>query len=324
MQVIALCEPQFEELGMKLSSTAGVPDQAVWLAASRDEIRHWIANRATPLIVGWPFNGTRRWHLQKQHEAKNPSDYLSTLIRRQAEQHALVLNLGATAVVAPGFGDELLQRGEAYVHSSLAGLLSLADDAVYQDLFAQGVRMRFYGDYRQKFAAPPYTHWLAACDQIMAATSGGAGPIIFMGLFADKPYTTIAALCIEFNHQHGRPPVLDELRELYYGVPMTDLSVYIGFEQPSVFDVPLLTTGLEDVYVTLNPSPDVSEAQLRAILYDHLFLRRIPDVDYQTLSAEQQQVLLQQMSANHGQTFGLGLRDSMTGLWRPDPNLGST
>jgi adenosine tuberculosinyltransferase len=47
------------------------------------------------------------------------------------------------------------------------------------------------------------------------------------------------------------------LIDAYYGVPVPDRSLYVGFAQPEMYDVPLLTTGLEHLYATLNPSPDL-------------------------------------------------------------------
>lgn len=298
------------------------PDLADWLLAPRSAIRQFVASRPAPLVIGWPFNGTRRWYLWWQLASGDDREYVPTLIRRQAEQQALALELGAQAIFTPCFGAELLQRGEAYVHGTLAGLLSLADDSVCQRLFAEGVRMRFYGDYRRVFAQPPFRAWLDACDRIMEATSNSEGPLIFLGLFADQPYPAIAELAVEFAGQHGRAPDLAELRRIYYGVPVGDLSLYIGFEQASVFDVPLLATGLEDLYVTLNPSPDVSEAQLREILYDHLVLRHRPEIDYRTLDAGQRRVLVEQITSHSGQTFGVGELDPVTGLWRPRLDFG--
>lgn len=301
-----------------------MPDRAEWLAAPRAAIRQFVASRTAPLVIGWPFNGTRRWYFWRQLAAGEQREYLPMLIRRQAEQQELALELGAQAVFTPCFGADLLQRGEAYVHGTLAGLLSLADDAVCQRLFAQGVRMRFYGDYRRIFDRPPFRSWLDACDRIMAETDRGDGPIIFLGLFADQPYPTIAELSIDFAREHGRAPSLAELRQRYYGVPVGDLSLYIGFEQAAVFDVPLLATGLEDLYVTLNPSPDVSEAQLREILYDHLVLRHRPEIDYRDLDARQRRALVEQIDSHHGETFGVGELDAVTGLWRPRLEFGES
>jgi hypothetical protein len=113
------------------------------------------------------------------------------------------------------------------------------------------------------------------------------GPLLLIGLFADDPYPTIARLGVELTERKGRPHNRTELIEAYHGLPVPDLSLYVGFAQPEVlFDVPLLTTGLEHLYITLNPSPDLTERQLREIFYDHLVTRRAAPVDYDTLLPE--------------------------------------
>ena len=106
--------------------------------------------------------------------------------------------------------------------------------------------------------------------------------------------------------------------EAYYGVPIPDLSLYIGFVQPEMFDVPLLTNGLEHLYATLNPSPDLTQKQLREILYDHLVTRRASPVDYESLSTEaQEEISRYTTNVVAGLTLGIGRIDPTTGLWRP-------
>ena len=84
-----------------------------------------------------------------------------------------------------------------------------------------------------------------------------------------------------------------------------------------MFDVPLLTTGLEHLYATLNPSPDLTERQLREILYDHLVTRRAAPVDYEALSPEARLDLAEYTERSRGDTIGIGRIDPLTGLWRP-------
>jgi hypothetical protein len=73
-------------------------------------------------------------------------------------------------------------------------------------------------------------------------------------------------------------------------VSVPDRSLYVGFAQPEMYDVPLLTTGLEHLYATLNPSPDLhlSAWRLHEILYEHLVTRRAAPANYDALSPEAQ------------------------------------
>jgi len=267
--------------------------------------------------MGWPFNGTRRWYLLYRRENSDAGDFVATLIRRQAEKHRLAFAHGVGVIVAPGFGTELLQRGSTYVQYVLGGLLQLADDAVYQEMFAAGVRIRFYGDYEEVLDTTSFRPMLAACTDLITATASDNGPLLLIGLFADAPYPTLARLSVEFAKKRGRPPDRQELIEAYYGLAVPDLSLYLGFAQPALFDVPLLATGQEDLYATLTPSPDLTEKQLREILYDHLVTRRTPEADYDVLPDKAQAALAEYNERYSGVTLGIGRIDPLTGIWNP-------
>ncbi len=302
---------------MDTKPTPPPPELSEWLGWPTERVAWWIAARPWPVVMGWPFNGTRRWHLLHRRENPDAADYITTLIRRQAERHRLVFAHEVSVIIAPSFGAELLQRGPVYIRRALGGLLKLAGDAVYQEMFATGVRLRFYGDYEEVLDTPAFRPMLDACEDLTAATESGDGPLLLIGLFADAPYPTLARLSVEFAEKRGRPPDRQDLIEAYYGLAVPDLSLYLGFAQPGLFDIPLLATGEEDLYVTLTPSPDLTEKQLREILYDHLVTRRMPDVDYDTLSDEAQVALAEYNERYSGATLGIGHIDPLTGIWNP-------
>jgi hypothetical protein len=281
-------------------------------------VARWVAAQPRPVVIGWPFNGTRRWYLLHQRANPDADDYMRTLIRRQAQQHRSIFAHGVGVIAAPGFGAELLQRGQAYTRYVLGGLLQLADDEIYREMFARGVRLRFYGDYEEALDSPSFRPMLRACADLTAATGSGDGPLLMIGLFADAPYRTLARLSVEFARERGRPPNRQELIEAYYGLPLPDLGLYLGFAQPALFDVPLLATGEEDLYATLTPSPNLTERQLREILYDHLVTRRVPEADYDDALSDEAVVALAEYNERyHGATLGIGRIDPLTGMWTP-------
>jgi hypothetical protein len=196
-------------------------------------------------------------------------------------------------------------------------MLQLTADEVYREMFAAGVRIRFYGDYDEILGASTFRPMLDACADLAAASASGDGPLLLVGLFADAPYPSLARLSVEFAEKWGRPPNRRELIEAYYGLAIPDLSLYLGFAQPALFDVPLLTTGQEDLYATLTPSPSLTEKQLREVLYDHLVTRRTLEADYDTLSDEAQAALAEYNERYSGVTLGIGRIDPLTGLWNP-------
>jgi hypothetical protein len=268
--------------------------------------------------MGWPFNGTRRWYLtyRRRHPAV-AGNYLTILGRRQAELHRLVFAHGVSVLLVPLFGTELRNRGPAYVEYGLGGLTRLVEDEIYREMFAAGLRIRFYGDYEEVLDTPTLRPVLEACRDLMSSTASGDGPLLMIGLFADEPYPTIARLSVEFAEKHARPPDRRELIEAYYGIDLPDLSLFLGFLQPQFFDVPLISTGEEDLYFTLNPSPDLTERQLREILYDHLVTRRTQEVNYGALSEEAQAALVEYNERHSGVTLGIGRIDPLTEIWTP-------
>ena len=293
------------------------PELSEWLRWPAEAVSRWVLAQPQPVVMGWPYNGTRRWYLLHRRRDPGAGDYLTALIRRQAEHHRLVFDHGVGAILAPSFGAETLKRGPAYTRYALDGLARLADDAVYQEMFAAGVRVRFYGDYEEALDTQRYRPVLEALADLTGSTASGGGPLLLIGLFADDPYPTISRLSVEFAGRRGRPPDRKELVEAYYGVAVPDLSLYVGFGQPEMFDVPLLATGLEHLYATLNPSPSLTERQLREILYDHLVTRRAPPVDYESLSPEAEAELARYNERYAGTTLGIGRVDLLTGMWVP-------
>jgi hypothetical protein len=303
--------------GQFLRLAANPPTLSQWLDWPTRGVARWVTSQPRPVVMGWPFNGTRRWYLLHRRDNSDADDYMKTLIRRQAQQHRSVFAHGVGVIVAPGFGAELLERGSDYTLDVLGGLLQLADDEIYREMFARGVRLRFYGDYEELLDTPSFRPMLRACADLTAATEAGDGPLLMIGLFADAPYRTLTRLSIDFARERGYPPSRQELIEAYYGLPIPDLGLYLGFAQPALFDVPLLATGQEDLYATLTPSPSLTEKQLRGILYDHLVTRRVAEADYEALSEEALEGLAEYNERFHGATLGVGRIDPLTGMWIP-------
>lgn len=105
--------------------------------------------------------------------------------------------------------------------------------------------------------------------------------------------------------------------DAYYGVSVPDRSLYVGFAQPEMYEVPLLTTGLEQLYATLNPSPDLSEWQLREILYDHLVTRPGSTGELRCPLSRSAAGIGRVRRALQKRPLGIGRIDPLTGPWRP-------
>lgn len=124
----------------------------------------------------------------------------------------------------------------------------------------------------------------------------------------------VARLAIAHHAQTGEVPSKQYFIEAYYGENPGPVNLFIGFDQFSVFDMPLVATGNEDLYFTVCPSPYLSSAQLRGILYDHLYTRH-QEPDYAALGPDDWHVMQKFYRLNQDKTLGIGINRGS--IWYP-------
>src|SRR5215212_7149269 len=122
-----------------MRSSPDPPSLSEWLGWSTPRVSRWVSTQPEPVVMGWPYNGTRRWYVTYRLRNPGANDYLGILIRRQAELHRLIFAHGVSVILAPSFGTETLRRGEAYTRYALGGLARLPEDKVYRALIDSGV-----------------------------------------------------------------------------------------------------------------------------------------------------------------------------------------
>ena len=230
----------------------------------------------------------------------------------------MLFDHGIEILLAPVFGRELIQRGDEYTRRvGIDGLVRTASDLAYRQFFEHyNVRVRFYGDYREVLTGTPYEYALNSMLEVMEATKHNTGFRLFFGVFADDLTETISRLSVEHFLAQGAVPDKQTLIRKYYGEDLPPVSLFIGFDKFSVFDMPLLTTGEEDLYFSLSPSLYMTKHQLRAILYDHLYIRPAPEPDYTKLAAAELDWLREYYRKNKDYAFGIG--KLKFNLWVPE------
>lgn len=272
-------------------------------------------------VCVFPINGTRRWFIL-EHADKLGSDFFETYmdiaIPNHTELCAMLFDHGIDVILAPVFGRELMQRGDEYTQRvGIDGLVRTATDKNYLNFFERyNVKVRFYGDYRDVLTGTPYEYALKSMSKVMEATRHNTGPRLFFGVFADRVTETISRLSVEHYLAEGAVPDQPTLIRKYYGEDLPPVSLFIGFDKFSVFDMPLLTTGEEDLYFSLSPSPYMTQSQLRAILYDHMYVRRAPEPDYTKLAGEELDWLREYYRRHKDYAFGVG--KLKFDLWIPE------
>jgi len=272
-------------------------------------------------VCVFPVNGTRRWFML-EHSDKIGNDffeaYMEVSIRNHVGLCKMLFDHGIETILAPVFGRELMRRGDEYTKRvGIDGLARTATDPIYREFFeAYNVKVRFYGDYRDVLSGTDYEYGLKSIYELTEVTKQNTRFQLFFGVFADEATETIARLSVEHYLAHGSVPDQETLIRKYYGEDLPPVSLFIGFDKFSVFDMPLLASGEEDLYFSASPSPYMTERQLRAILYDHIYVRRMAEPDYTKLTEEELGWLREYYRTNKDYAFGVG--KLKFNLWLPD------
>jgi tuberculosinol/isotuberculosinol synthase len=280
-----------------------------------------LVRAAGQKVVVFPVNGTRRWFML-EHAGQIAGDFLSAYLDASIQNHvhlcAMLFDHGIHTLLAPVFGRELMRRGDEYTRRvGMDGLVRTATDPAYRNFFEKyNVRVRFYGDYHDVLKGTPFEYVLGALYEVTEATKHNTAHNLYFGVFADETTETVARLSVEHYLAHGVIPDRDTLIRTYYGEDLPPVSLFIGFDKFSVFDMPLLASGEEDLYFSISPSPYMTERQLRSILYDHLYVRRLPEPDYTQMTAEELGWLREYYRANRDLAFGVG--KLKFNLWFPE------
>ena len=275
-------------------------------------------------VCVFPVNGTRRWFLL-EHADQIKDDFFEAYMRMSIKNHvdlcSMLFDHGIEIILSPVFGRELMHRGDEYTKRvGIDGLVRTATDDTYLRFYEQyDVRVRFYGDYRDVLTSTPYEYALTSMYEVTEATKHNTKFRLFFGVFADEFTDTVSRLSVEHYLAQGSIPDKSTLIRKYYGEELPSVSLFIGFDKFSVFDMPLLATGAEDLYFSLSPSPYMTQQQLRAILYDHLYVRTTPEPDYAKLTENELNWLRDYYHRNKDYAFGVG--KLKFNLWIPERGM---
>jgi hypothetical protein len=272
-------------------------------------------------VCVFPVNGTRRWFILEHGDEIGDDyfeSYMTTAIQNHIQLCEMLFTHGIDTILAPVLGRELMRRGDEYAKRvGIDGLVRTSTDKHYRDFFAnRNVKVRFYGDYRDVLTGTPFEYALKSMYEVSEATKHNDGHRLLFGVFADEVTDTISRLSVEHYLAHGAVPDKQTLIRKYYGEDIAPVSLFIGFDKFSAFDMPLVSTGNEDLYYSLSPSPYMTERQLRAILYDHLYVRRVPEPEYAKLAPEELDWLREYYRKNKDCVLGVGTLKF--DIWFPD------
>jgi len=283
-----------------------------------------LVRRSGPRVCAFPINGTRRWFLL-EHAGETAGDFASAYLRitwaRQVELYRLLFDHGIHTLLTPIFGPDLLEREEAYRQLVEPGLAWFTrDEGMLRFYDAYDVRVRVYGDARRYLEGTPYARVLDDFDRIARRTASHGAHRLFFGVCAHDPTEAVAEIGVRYYQQHGNLPDRRAIVEAYYGEYVEPVDLFIGFDRPAAFDMPLVATGSEDLYFTVSPSPYMDVTTLRRILYDHLYARRVSEA-YGEMEAADWRALAELYARNRHSVLGVGRKHKSGRFWYPLPEV---
>jgi adenosine tuberculosinyltransferase len=245
--------------------------------------------------------------------------YTDIVIKRHIELYKLFFDHGIETLVTPVIGSEVLDTRDDYMEKIGAeGLTSIATRQDFLSFYNEyDIRVRFYGDYKRALNNRPYTDIIGLFNDLTQKTLKNERYRLFFGVFADdrKADEAVARSAIEHFRSKGEAPDRRTIVEAYYGEYVEKADIFIGFDRLAVFDYPLLRWGGEDLYFTITPSLYMTDRQLRFILYDHLYTRRVDEPDYLSFEPGALEQLKSFYTANQDIVLGTGKLNS--NIWYP-------
>jgi adenosine tuberculosinyltransferase len=269
-----------------------------------------------PKVCVFPFNGTRRWFLLEcsaPNQMGLAKTYVEETLRGYIRLYKILFDHGIETVIAPVFGKDILERGEEYMATIGESMRLFTEHSEFISFYQDyDVRVRFYGDYRKELDSH-YQHIVQSFDRGTELTLAHGKHRLLYGVFASDAMQTVAELSVQYYKTHARPPSRTELIQLYYGEQIEKADLFIGFEKFTAFDYPLLNTGEESLYFTVAPSLYMTETLLRKILFDHMYLRPLPEPDYRKISQDDLEAMRRVYQERREHVFGVGVVEA--GIW---------
>jgi len=281
-----------------------------------------MVREAGPQVCVFPINGTRRWFMLEygdKHWADPLQAFLDISAASMISLMKLIFDHGIDTLLIPTIGpDILLRKGEYMASIGKEGLLRLAQGVDFMTFYEEyNVRVHFYGNYKKKLASTPYAGLSTYFDQAAGLTKSHTRCRLFYGVFGNDATEAVAEYAVNYYLANGCLPHREAIVSMYYGETIEPATFFIGFDKLSAFDFPLLNLGEEDLYFTVSPSAYLTQEDLRLILHDHLFTRKLAELDYNKIGSKTRTKMRSFYHANRHTIIGAGAIKN--GIWCPIP-----
>ncbi|KYR01646.1 hypothetical protein DLAC_01649 [Tieghemostelium lacteum] len=289
--------------------------------------------------IVYAYDGTRRSFLIEEGIKSMGNNHGSSTMKIDYNQYSkvafkkllyhlvMMFQHGIQTIVYPMWFCTLEQRGPEYLPKFIQylwGVVHLLEDESLLRLYeSEGIRVIFYGEYRELLLRGNDQALLDKFELIMEKTKQNTKRVVLFGTNIDEPSNTIIKNTLLFYNKYNRQPNKNELIMQYYGVEVEDVSMYIGFDRFSTDGRPILISdkGNEDLYYTVSPHSFLSESQFRKILFDHLYQRTVTNAKEYELTLSDVELMKEFYQINSLSVMGVGAIQSGPNFWHPLPQV---
>ena len=141
-----------------------------------------------------------------------------------------------------------------------------------------GLQVGLYGNYDVAAAFDGVRPALIELRERLALATGQQTCKLWWGYSAGSGLEEVIARSVQFYQETGRLPTEEELRQACFPLGPASVDIFIGTGWLRIGNIdlpPVLNQGQTDVYSLCHLPLDLTENELRRILYDHLFVRHV-------------------------------------------------
>ena len=290
-------------LGLRSSDSDHIPPTlAEWLSLDVARLREAVSSARVSIVA--PGDGTRRFVLLRSGgEPVNAKRYFDIAGAGLRDMLARLFDHGLETVLCPLLPPSAFSRGEAYITQGLRACHALLAGETLAELYAGcGLRARLYGGFRDAGLAQPVLELLESLEQRLIEMTPAGDRLLLFGMSPVSAVDELIALSKRADAHLDRAAI----RRLSFpdGPEKADLA--ISYDQLRVSEVlpPLLDQGTDVYHLTYLPF-ELTDHDIRVILYDHLIVRPAARHD-QTNYSEEDLAMLRWSRENRDRVEGLG------------------
>lgn len=263
-----------------MAQLQSAPDLEWWMSASKDEISTLV--RAEHLAVKLALDGSTRYTLLKNPDPEGTVRDLAVsghvAITATLRIIDLLFSLGIETAMVLCVWPPDIERRDGHLQTALQGGKMMALGREGLELYRRwNVRSRLYGNYDIAPGLAPISSELRALQAQFVELMPDGERLMLWGYAAGTPNEELIARSILLFQELGRIPTEDELRRACFPFGPDKLDIYLtaGWLRAGVASLPPILNKGTDIYCVSHLIFELNEYELRRILYDSLFLRRV-------------------------------------------------